>query len=337
MKVLAPGSGTRISGESAIAIGTFDGVHLGHRRLLEELALHAKARQLSTAVVTFDPHPATVVHREPAPFALTTLSQKLDLIASCGISQTLVVPFDRARAGESAEDFVRNVLIGDLLARLVVVGKDFHFGRGREGNVDVLTELGRTYGFSVAEMRLHSCDGGPISSSRIRRLIADGDIERAAQLLGRPHCVIGSVLEGTPLSISGRSQGSVVTIPAMVATPKAGMYAGRVARLNGSSHVAVLEVTSAVAGHTQRLIHCHPFDLSPETAKSIDDPLVTVSFTSALQPTHTAHDAPPSTWVLETYAEQVRSIPTASSQLLTTALATFNMKDEALQPEQSTP
>jgi riboflavin kinase/FMN adenylyltransferase len=337
MKVLAPGAGTRISGESAIAIGTFDGVHLGHRRLLEELARHAKARQLSTAVVTFDPHPATVVHRESAPFALNTLSQKLDLIANCGISQTLVVPFDRARADESAEDFVRNVLIGDLLARLVVVGKDFHFGRGREGNVAVLTELGRTYGFNVVGMRLHSCDGGPISSSRIRRLIADGDIERAAQLLGRPHCVIGSVLEGTPLSISGQSQVSVVTIPAMFATPKAGMYAGRVARLNGSSQVAVLEVTSAVAGRTERLIRCHAIDLSPETAKSVDDPLVAVSFTSALQPTPTAHDAPLTTRVLETYAEQVRSISTASSQLLTPTLATFKMKCEAYQPDQSTP
>ena len=312
MKVLAPGAGTRISGESAIAIGTFDGVHLGHRRLLEELARHAKARQLSTAVVTFDPHPATVVHRESAPLALTTLSKKLELITSCGISQTLVVPFDRARANESAEVFVRDVLVGDLDARLVVVGEDFHFGRGREGNVVVLTELGRTYGFTVVETRLRSCDGGPISSSRIRRLIAGGDIERAAQLLGRPHCVTGSVIERTSPSISGQPLLSMVTVPATFATPKAGMYAGRVARPNGSSEVAVLQVTSAVSGRTQRLIRCHAIDPGSETSETVEDPRVAVSFTMALQPTHTADDAPLTPWILGTYAEQVRSIITTS-------------------------
>src|SRR5580693_9172714 len=115
---------------TAVTIGAYDGVHLGHRALLADLVARAGAAGLSTVVVTFDRHPASVVRPESAPKLLTDLDQKIELLADCGIDRTLVVPFDRQRADESAEEFVKEILVDNLGARLVVVGEDFHFGHG---------------------------------------------------------------------------------------------------------------------------------------------------------------------------------------------------------------
>src|ERR1700740_2277830 len=131
-----PGPGT------AVTIGAYDGVHLGHRALLADLSARAPAAGVSTGVVTFDRHPASVVRPESAPKQLTSLEQKLELLADAGIDRTVVIPFDAPRANESAEDFVQEVLVDQLGARLVVVGEDFHFGHGRKGNVELLRELG---------------------------------------------------------------------------------------------------------------------------------------------------------------------------------------------------
>src|ERR1700722_8792271 len=132
---------------TAVTIGAYDGVHLGHRALLADLVARAGAAGLSPVVVTFDRHPASVVRPESAPALLTDLDQKIELLASCGVERTLVVPFDRARADESAEDFVTEVLVETLGAQLVVVGEDFHFGHARRGNVALLRRLGEVYGF----------------------------------------------------------------------------------------------------------------------------------------------------------------------------------------------
>src|SRR5271156_1236023 len=132
---------------TAVSIGAYDGVHLGHRALLRDLSARAGAAGLSTVVVTFDRHPAGVVRPESAPLQLTDLEQKLELLAAAGVDRTYVVAFDRDRANESAEEFVKEVLVDELEARLVVVGEDFHFGHGRTGNVALLTQLGRRYGF----------------------------------------------------------------------------------------------------------------------------------------------------------------------------------------------
>src|SRR5438132_8156593 len=118
---------------SAVTIGAYDGVHLGHRGLIERVRAEAAALGCASAVVTFDRHPAMVVRPDTAPRLLTDLEQKLELLASTGVDYTLVVHFDEARSQESAEDFVTEVLVGCLRARAVVVGHDFHFGRNRQG------------------------------------------------------------------------------------------------------------------------------------------------------------------------------------------------------------
>lgn len=243
MRVLRPDQGVAPDGGTAVTIGAYDGVHLGHRHLLSRLRSRADAEGLSTAVVTFDRHPATVVRPESAPLLLTDLEQKLDLLADCGIDTTLVVPFDRERADETAEGFVDEILVGMLGARLVVVGEDFHFGHGRKGTVSLLRELGAVHGFAVEGVRLSGADGDPISSTRIRQLVAEGDVARAAALLGRSHEVRGPVVRG-----DGRGRSELgfptanVAVPPDVALPGVGIYAGTYTRPDGEAHPAAISV-----------------------------------------------------------------------------------------------
>ncbi len=225
---------------SAVTIGAYDGVHLGHRHLLAELRRRGAARGLASVVVTFDRHPATVVRPESAPPILTDREQKLELLAAAGIDLTLVVPFDRARANETAEEFVLEVLVRALGARLVVVGEDFHFGHRRAGNVALLTEMGAKHGFDVVGLALEA-DGSKqvVSSTRIRELLASCDVSAAAELLGRPHQVRGVVVHG-----EGRGGAELdfptanVAVPDGVAMPGEGIYACWYERPDGSVHAA---------------------------------------------------------------------------------------------------
>ncbi|MHB8329854.1 MAG: bifunctional riboflavin kinase/FAD synthetase [Acidimicrobiales bacterium] len=212
---------------SAVTIGAYDGVHLGHRHVLSMLQRMALERDLDTAVVTFDRHPATVVRPESAPLQLTDLEQKLDLLASTGVDTTVVVPFDSARADETAEEFVAEVLVGALGARLVVVGRDFHFGHGRKGTVALLTEMGEQLGFDTVGVELEADGSGEVvSSTRVRRLLAVGDVRSAAGLLGRHHQVRGVVERG-----DGRGGAELgyptanVTVPPGIALPAEGIFA----------------------------------------------------------------------------------------------------------------
>jgi len=223
---------------SAVTIGAYDGVHIGHRHLIAALRSMAEGRGLDTVVVTFDRHPATVVRPESAPLLLTDLEQKLELLASTGVDRTVVVPFDELRANETAEDFVIEVLVEALGARLVVVGEDFHFGHGRKGNVTLLSEMGARHGFEVVGLGLEADTGGEaVSSTRIRRLLAEGDVRGAARLLGRHHQVRGMVVGGD--GRGGTDLGyptANVDVPATVALPGEGIYACRYERPDGSVH-----------------------------------------------------------------------------------------------------
>jgi riboflavin kinase/FMN adenylyltransferase len=226
-----------------VTIGAYDGVHLGHRALLRDLSARAAAEGLSTVVVTFDRHPAAVVRPDSAPKQLTSLEQKLELLAECGIDRTLVVPFDAARADETAEEFVQEILVDQLGARLVVVGEDFHFGHGRKGNVELLRRLGTEHGFEVVGVGLTGDESEAVSSTRIRALIAAGDVAGAARLLGRPHEVRGPVVRG-----DGRGGPELgfptanVAVDDDIALPADGIYAGYLTRADGSVHGSAISV-----------------------------------------------------------------------------------------------
>jgi riboflavin kinase / FMN adenylyltransferase len=232
-----PGPGT------AVTIGAYDGVHLGHRALLADLSTRAAAAGLTTVVVTFDRHPAAVVRPESAPKQLTSLEQKLELLADAGMERTVVIPFDEARADETAEDFVQEVLVDQLGARLVVVGEDFHFGHGRKGNVEMLRRLGAADGFEVVGVGLTGDGTEPVSSTRIRALLAAGEVEDAARLLGRTHEVRGPVVRG-----DGRGGAELgfptanLSLPDDIALPADGVYAGHYRRPDGTVHRAAINV-----------------------------------------------------------------------------------------------
>jgi len=224
-------------GGSAVTIGAYDGVHLGHRALLSELRRRADADGLATVVVTFDRHPASVVRPESAPALLCDLDQKLELLASAGVDRTVVIRFDAERADETAEAFVTGTLVDGLGARLVVVGEDFHFGHGRKGNVALLSEMGAVAGFTVDGVPLSSEQAGtpPVSSTRIRELVATGAVAEAAVLLGRPHQVRGPVVTGDRRG--GAELGcptANIDVPAEICLPRAGIYAGWYERPDGA-------------------------------------------------------------------------------------------------------
>tara|TARA_Y100000310_G_scaffold199129_2_gene199109 strand:- start:4441 stop:5397 length:957 start_codon:yes stop_codon:yes gene_type:complete len=233
---------------SVVTIGAFDGVHRGHRQVITEVCRIADERGLRSAVVTFDRHPASVVRPESAPLLLTDLDQKLELLSTTSIDTTVVVPFDEARALETAEDFVTEVLIGCLGVRVVVVGEDFHFGYQRLGNVALLRSMGAEHGFEVLGLGLVGLDGVPardhqqVSSTFIRRALSRGDLRRANAMLGRPYEVRGEVDRGDG---RGRELGfptANVRVDGSILLPEDGVYAGWFERADGSVHATAISL-----------------------------------------------------------------------------------------------
>lgn len=182
---------------SVVAIGIFDGVHGGHRVILTHAVRRARVLGALPAAVSFHPHPLAVLRPGRQPDLLLSLDQRLRLFAEAGIRLTLVIPFTRRFAGWPAERFVEKVLAGSLRAREVVVGHDFRFGRGRTGTVATLRRAGRRLGFATRVIGPVRAGGLRVSSGRIRRRIAAGDLEGARQMLGRPPSVIGRVVRGS--------------------------------------------------------------------------------------------------------------------------------------------
>lgn len=185
-------------GPSVVAIGKFDGVHAGHRAVLERAKVDAASGGAKVVAVTFDRNPLSLLRPEVCPEDLIGVTQKIQLLAETGIDATLVLRFDEALASLSPREFVERVLVGGLGARTVLVGHDFRFGRGGAGNPDVLRELGEEFGFRVDVVDdVRSLDSDRrVSSTWIRELLAEGEVETAAKLLGRPHAVWGEVVHG---------------------------------------------------------------------------------------------------------------------------------------------
>lgn len=226
---------------TVLTIGAYDGVHLGHRAVIAEVRRRAAARGASSAVVTFDRHPAQVIRPDSAPLLLTDLDQKLELLADTGVDHVLVVRFDAERATESAEHFVESVLIGCLNVAGVVVGEDFHFGHHRLGNVALLEEMGSRAGFEVCGYKLVGPDGvaarddAQVSSTAIRRALHEGRLVDANLMLGRPHEMRGVVVRGDR---RGRELGfptANVAVPQEMLMPADGIYAGWMTHPSGGS------------------------------------------------------------------------------------------------------
>lgn len=181
---------------SAVAIGVFDGVHLGHRAILGAAAAEARKKNLSLVALTMNPHPSQVLHPERRTPLLYSLDHRLELLKDLGVATTVVLKFNRAVAGMKAEQFVARILTGCLGAKAVAVGEDFRFGQGAKGDVKFLTSIGQREGFSVRAVEPVRGDGQVISSSRIREAVQSGRFGTASKLLGRPYGLFGTVVRG---------------------------------------------------------------------------------------------------------------------------------------------
>jgi riboflavin kinase/FMN adenylyltransferase len=234
------------SGDRAVvSIGAYDGVHLGHRAIIDEVRRLADAEGARSAVITFDQHPAMVVRPESAPKQLTSLEQRLELLSETGLDATAVIHFDEAQSKEEPEHFVQRVLVDALATKAIVVGDDFHFGHHRDGNVRLLQDLGGDLDFAVEPLplvpRADEIDE-PISSTAIRRALAGGEVELAARMLGRAHEVRGKVVMGDQ---RGRLLGfptANVEVPNSVCMPADGVYAGWYARPDGVEHQCAINL-----------------------------------------------------------------------------------------------
>jgi len=234
---------------TVVTIGAYDGVHRGHAAVIARVKQLAAERGMATAVVTFDRHPASVVRPESAPLLLTDLEQKLELLEVTGVDYALVVHFDEPRSKEPAEDFVRDDLIGCLNAKVIVVGEDFHFGHKRSGNVALLRTMGSELQFEVAPVELVGVDGNPaadesarVSSTVVRALLREGDLDRANELLGRPYEVRGIVGTGDKRATELGFPTANVNVPDEICLPHDGIYAGWYVLPSGVRHPCAISL-----------------------------------------------------------------------------------------------
>jgi len=218
-------------GNTVVTIGNFDGVHRGHRAVITSARRHADEHGLPLVAVTFEPHPMAVLRPEHAPSMLTDLELRAELLREAGVDHVLALPFDRDVAAYPPEEFIDRVLVTGLSATVVVVGANFRFGHRAAGDVGVLAREGAARGFTAVGVDL---DGGPQvwSSTYVRMCLASGDVAGAAEALGRPFAVRGTVVEGDK---RGRDLGfptANVPIPPAGAAPADGVYAGWLRRLD---------------------------------------------------------------------------------------------------------
>jgi riboflavin kinase / FMN adenylyltransferase len=208
-KSFAAESGVR---GSVISVGNFDGLHIGHQKIIRAVVDGARREKAIAAVITFDPHPLKVLRPQAAPPLIMTIAQRITGFAGCGLDAALVMCFDRALADLSAEEFVRTVLVETVGAKRILVGANFRFGYQQAGNVDFLTRLGQKHRFAVDIMAAAEVGGRPVSSTEIRRAVAEGRVHEASALLGHPFALTGTVRPG-----AGR--GSKIVFPTLNLAP----------------------------------------------------------------------------------------------------------------------
>jgi riboflavin kinase/FMN adenylyltransferase len=219
-------------GPSALTIGNFDGVHIGHQHLLEQVCDAAKKLGVIPSVLTFDPHPASVVAPDRAPRLLTDVDQRCTLLAKFGIEQVFVLPFTMELARLSPEEFVRDIVAAAMRANLVVVGDNFRFGHKQAGNDTVLAELGARYGFETCIAEPVTCRGRVVSSSDVRKFMDAGEVGKAWRFLNRPYSISGDV-------VHGRGVGAKQTVPTLnlqttaAVLPRNGVYVTRTRECDG--------------------------------------------------------------------------------------------------------
>jgi riboflavin kinase / FMN adenylyltransferase len=252
-------------GESTVTVGSFDGVHRGHVAVIAENVRRARQSGRRSVLVTFEPHPLEVVNPAAAPPLLTTGLERFEILAQTGLDVVRLVRFDRRIAALSPEEFVREALIGRCDMRELVIGYDHGFGRGRSGDVETLKRLGDHDGFAVTVVPPVDVDGENVSSTRIRRAVAIGDLAGAARLLGRPYCISGIVGAGER---RGRTLGvptiNLTELPPRKLLPPDGVYAARVEWRGGRVGAMLNQGARPTFADGRRTLEAHLFGVDAD-------------------------------------------------------------------------
>jgi len=196
MKIFHGTENANIQRPTALTLGVFDGLHLGHQKIMQTVVERAKAVGAQATAITFDPHPRAVLHPASAPPLLQTLDQRLANFEVLGMEQAIVIPFDKEFASNPAEIFLRDIVHDRLQAKEVYLGKGFAFGKGRGGNIDLLRKVSADLGFVADEVPEVVLRGQRISSSKIRHLLSEGRVNLARRMLGRPYGIEGVIVRG---------------------------------------------------------------------------------------------------------------------------------------------
>ena len=250
---------------ACVAFGSFDGVHLGHQRVIRLAQAAAREQGAPLGVVSFEPHPWRWFHPDDPPFLLTTPRQQAERFAALGVERSYVLPFDDHLAGLSAEEFATEALADGLGVRHVVVGFDASFGRGRTGDGDLLTALGQKLGFGVTiTPPLADDEGHKLSSTGVRRALQAGDPQTATQILGRPFAIEGEVMRGRQL---GRTLGYPTANVALgeYVRPRLGIYATRTRLPDGRVLAGVSSIgENPTVGAVEARLEVHLFDFDAD-------------------------------------------------------------------------
>jgi len=250
-------------GATVLTIGNFDGVHLGHRALLKRLMEAARAEHLRPTVLTFEPHPREYFAPDSAPARLSTLREKLEMIADEGVEAAYVGHFNKRFAALSAEEFIERILVGCLRVKHLLIGDDFRFGAGRRGDFGMLRQSGDHFGFAVDAMGCVMLEDERASSSAVRNALATGRMEHAARLLGRSYSIDGRVVHGEKM---GRQLGFATANIRIKhdKPPLTGVFAVEVHGLPDGPHrgVANLGIRPSANQVARPLLEVHLFDFA---------------------------------------------------------------------------
>jgi len=256
-------------GRSVVTVGVFDGVHRGHQKLIGRAVAVAAARDLPSVLVTFDPHPTEVIRPGHHPAQLTTLARRAELVAELGISAFCVLPFTTEMARMPANEFAHEVLVERLHAAAVLVGDNFTFGHGAKGDVPLLRQLGRRFGFAVEGLELITDTTDPgngitYSSTYIRACIDGGDVALAAQALGRPHRLEGVVVRGDRRGHELGFPTANLANPPFAAVPADGVYACWFVQGKRQLPAAVSVGTNPTFSGRQRTVEAYVLDVDED-------------------------------------------------------------------------
>jgi riboflavin kinase / FMN adenylyltransferase len=248
---------------SVVTVGTFDGMHMGHRAIIKEVTGRAERAEGRSVVVTFDPHPRLVVGRGPVKL-LSSLTERLDILERLGVELTLVVEFTYEFSRKTSREFYEEYVVRGIGVKEVIIGHDHMFGRDREAGVDELREMGKTLGFTSFALDPVTVGGEAVSSSKIREYLLQGNVERAAQFLSMPYALCGNVVRGAGRGASlGFPTANVLPEPESKLVPAPGVYCVRI-ECDGRTHSGMLNIGTrpTFTSSSEHIVEVHVFDFS---------------------------------------------------------------------------